>query len=355
MGNLRRARDSRALRGTHPLSMMNTRLTTWQQWKNRPQSVWLRRAVFQVHLWSGIGIGLYVFVISLTGSIVVYRNELYAAAERAPIVLTPSGPRLTDADLKAVASRGYPGYAVTGIGDSGNARQAVRITLAADSSVKERLFNPYTGEDLGEATTRFYRFVTWLLSLHDDLLGGETGRSVNGAGALLVIVLALTGIVVWWPGVRSWRRSLMVRRHVGWRRFIWDLHSMVGFWTLGIILMFAISGAYLCFPESFQAIADRVQPLTTENATSRIVDKVLYWLAYLHVGRVYGIALPCQGPGLCDQSTKLAWAFFGLAPAVMFVTGAVMWWNRVVRSSVRRARRLPEYRELEPLTPASLE
>lgn len=317
------------------MTMMTDRPTTWQQWKTRPQSVWLRRAVFQVHLWCGIGIGVYVFVVSLTGSIVVYRNELYAAAERAPIVLTPSGPRLSDADLKAVASRAYPGYAVTGIRDGTQAGQPVYITVKEGSSIKERSFNPYTGEDLGDPLPPLYRFVTWLLSLHDDLLGGETGRRVNGVGALLVVVLVCTGIVVWWPGIQSWRRSVMVRRHVGWRRFTWDLHSTVGFWTLGVVLMFAVSGAYLCFPESFQAIADRLQPPTAENATSRIADKILYWLAYLHVGRVYGIALPCSGPGVCDQTTKLAWAFFGLAPAVMFVTGVVMWWNRVVRKRVR--------------------
>src|SRR5580765_8108504 len=118
------------------MTVMHERLTTWQRWKNRPQSVWLRRALFQVHLWSGIGIGLYVFVVSLTGSIVVYRNELYAAATRAPIVLTPSGPRLTDADLKAVASRAYPGSVVTGIRDDANAGQPVRITFGGSSGVK---------------------------------------------------------------------------------------------------------------------------------------------------------------------------------------------------------------------------
>jgi len=42
--------------------------------------VWLRRALFQVHLWSGIGLGLYVFFISVTGSVLVYRNELYVWA-----------------------------------------------------------------------------------------------------------------------------------------------------------------------------------------------------------------------------------------------------------------------------------
>jgi uncharacterized iron-regulated membrane protein len=37
--------------------------------------------------------------------------------------------------------------------------------------------------------------------------------------------------------------------------------------------------------------------------------------------------------------TKLTWAVFGLAPAFMFVTGVMMWWNRVVRKKLGRLRR----------------
>jgi uncharacterized iron-regulated membrane protein len=36
--------------------------------------------IFQIHLWSGIGLGLYVFFMSITGAVLVYRNEMYAAA-----------------------------------------------------------------------------------------------------------------------------------------------------------------------------------------------------------------------------------------------------------------------------------
>ena len=41
---------------------------TWKQWLRQPQRVWLRRAAFQIHLWVGLFIGLYVVVLSLTGS-----------------------------------------------------------------------------------------------------------------------------------------------------------------------------------------------------------------------------------------------------------------------------------------------
>jgi uncharacterized iron-regulated membrane protein len=317
-------------------------MTYWQRWIRQPQAVWLRKATFQVHLWSGIGLGLYVLLISVTGSVLVYRNELYRAATPDPVVVTPSGAPLTDGQLKGAATRQYPGYRVVVISRPPNPDQAVSIPLDGPAGRKNRLFNPYTGADLGDSVPLGVWLVSKLLSLHDDLLGGMTGRKVNGAGAVLVVVLAFTGMVVWWPGIRTWRRSLTVPRGVGWQRVIWSLHSMIGFWCLGFILLFAVSGAYLCGPDLFQDLADRIEPLTQANFRTRTIDQVLYWLAYLHFGRINGIGIPCHGPGLCDAATKLTWAVVGLAPAGMFVTGAVMWWNRVVRKKLRGTSRINE-------------
>jgi uncharacterized iron-regulated membrane protein len=241
--------------------------TLWTRWVRQPQKIWLRRAIFQVHLWSGIAIGLYILMISVTGSVVVYRNELYRAAAPQPRESVPIG----------------------------------------------------------------FRLVSGLLDLHDNLLAGETGRKVNGVGALAVLALAATGLVIWWPGIKTWRRSLTLHRGVGWQRTMWHLHSMIGFWSLGFTVVFGLSGAYLAFPEAFQDLADWLEPVTAANEGARISDQVIYWLAYLHFGRINGIGIPCGGPGLCDQTTKAVWAVFGLAPAAMFVTGAIMWWNRALR------------------------
>ena len=316
-------------------------MTYWERWIWQPQTTWLRRAMFQVHMWSGVAIGLYVLMVSVTGSVLVYRNELYRVATPDPIVVAKSGPLLTDAELQEAATRSYPGYVVTGISRSRNPDRAVSISLRRNADLEERLFNPYTGQDLGDSVPLGIWLVSKLMELHDDLLGGTTGRAINGVGAWLVIVLACTGMVVWWPGIRTWRRSLTVHRHVGWRRFTWDLHSMIGFWTLGVILLFALSGAYLGNPDLFQRVADTIEPPTDANEGTRIVDQGIYWLAYLHFGRINGIGIPCSGPGLCDGATKLTWAVLGLAPAAMFVTGAVMWWNRVVRKKPVRASRRP--------------
>jgi uncharacterized iron-regulated membrane protein len=288
-------------------------------------------------------------MVSVTGSVLVYRNELYRAATPEPIVVTKSGPLLSDEQLGAAATRSFPGYAVIGISRSRNPDRAVSVSLKRGSDLKDRLFNPYTGQDLGDSVPLGIWLVSKLMELHDDLLGGRKGRAVNGVGALLVILLACTGMVVWWPGIRTWRRSLTVHRHAGWRRLTWDLHSMMGFWAFGFILLFALSGAYLGNPEPFQRLADWIEPPTEAADVERAVDKVIYWLAYLHFGRINGIGIPCSGPGLCDQATKLTWAVVGLAPGVMFVTGVVMWWNRVVRTKLARSSRALPRTETVPL------
>jgi uncharacterized iron-regulated membrane protein len=278
-------------------------------------------------------------MMSVTGSVLVYRNELYRAATPEPIISKDSGPRLTDDQLREAARCLYPGYRVVNIGRAPNPDQAVNVWLSRGDVIKKRLFDARSGIDLGNSFTTGFWLVSELLDLHDNLLAESTGRIVNGAGAAAMLTLTLTGISIWWPGIRTWRRSLILSRAAGWKRLNWQLHSMIGFWTVGFILLFGLSGLYLCIPERFQELADWLEPPTAANVGLRIGDSVTYWLAYLHFGRINGIGIPCSGPGVCDQTTKAIWAVFGLVPAVMFVTGAIMWWNRVLRARLSRARR----------------
>ncbi len=305
--------------------------TVWRRWVRQPKSIWLRRALFQIHLWSGIVCGLYILMMSVTGSVLVYSNELYNAATPEPIVSKGSGPRLTDDQLAEAARSLYSGYRVVKIGRAQDPDQAVDIWLRRSDEIRQRLFDPRTGRDLGDSVPTGIWLVSKLIDLHDNLLRGPAGRRVNGIGALALLVLAGTGLVIWWPGSKTWRRSLTLHRGVGWKRWTWHLHSMIGFWSLGFMLIFGVSGAYLSAPQLFQDLADRLEPSTAANAGLRVGDQIIYWLAFLHFGRINGIGIPCNGPGFCDQTTKAVWAIFGLAPTAMFITGAILWWNRVLR------------------------
>ena len=297
-------------------------MTFWKRWLRHPQALWPRKAVFQIHLWSGIGVGLYIFVISVSGSILIYRSELRQIFEPVPRMVDISGTRMTEEQLEDIAQRAYPEHRIARVIMRDDPAQATTVTLDRDGQRQQMVFDPYTGEDLGHRLPVPYRVTTWMLDLHDNLLYGDTGRTVNGIGAILMTLLALTGTVIWWPGVESWRRSLTIDWRAHWRRFNWNLHSAIGFWCFLFVLMWGFTGIYLAFPEPFAAVVDYVEPFDEESFEPRTGDAILYWLAYIHFGRFGGWA------------TKILWFVIGLLPPTLFVTGAIMWWNRVLRPQV---------------------
>ena len=207
--------------------------SVWQQWLQQPQRLWLHKALFQIHFWIGAVAGMYLALMSVTGSIIVYRNEL---------------------------SR--------------------------------------------------WTAVQWLVDLHTNLLLGSTGRLVNGIGGLCLTLLCLTGIIIWWPGMRNWRRSLTVSRGAHFARMNWDLHSALGFWCFAFVLVWGISGIYFSFPRWFDAL-DILDP------ADRFKDQGLYLLSQLHFGRF-------------GWFTKVVWAVLGLAPAVLAFTGTFICCRRVI-------------------------
>ena len=297
-------------------------MTLFTRWKHHPQTLWFRRAIFQIHLWSGLAVGLYIVVISVSGSILIYRSELRQAFEPEPRFVTISGVRMTETTLKQTAQRAYPNYRVARIILRDDPARAATITLRRHDKPLQLLFDPYTGEDLGHQLPVPYRLTTWMLDLHDNLLYGPIGRRVNGIGSIVLTLLGLTGAIIWWPGIGAWQRSVIVDWRAGWRRVNWTLHSALGFWFILFVLMWGITGIYLTIPEPFNVIADTIEPIDDSTFEPRTVDTALYWLAAVHFGRFGG------------WITKVPWFLIGFVPPVLFLTGTIMWWNRIVRPSM---------------------
>jgi uncharacterized iron-regulated membrane protein len=293
-------------------------MSVWQKWKQRPQTLWLRKAFFQVHLWTGIGLGFYVLLMSVSGSAVVFRRELLRTLALEPRVAVGPAARMDEDALKQIAKRAYPDYEVTLVSLRKNPDQAAEIVLERPGRKLQRLFNPYTGADLGDALRWEFRFVLWIVDLHDNLLAGTTGRLWNAAGGIFTVLLGLTGVVIWWPGTEAWRRALNFSWKGNPKGVNWSLHSALGFWSFIFFFMWALSGIYLSIPDVFNSAVDYFEPLTVGSRNLRFGDQVLFWLAQLHFGRFAGIG------------TKMIWTAVGLTPAVLFITGSLMWWKRVV-------------------------
>jgi len=276
----------------------------WRSCLLRPQSLWIRKAFFQIHLWIGIAIAIYVAAISISGSAIVYRRELGRERFHTRIIVNATGrSRMLADQLREYVRRAYPAYDVLDLIDSERADRPDAVVLQKGDRRIQRFFDPYTGVDLGGSSSWLERALGWLADLHDNLLMGLTGRTLNGGGAFLMVLLALTGAVIWWPGIGNWRRSMTILWPARLARFNWGVHSAVGFWSYLFVLIWGISGMLLCFP----GVLDFVL-----GAQFRL------WITRLHFGRFNPI-------------TEALWTILGLAPAILALTGVLMWCHRVIR------------------------
>jgi uncharacterized iron-regulated membrane protein len=53
-----------------------SQMTRWQQWLEHPEKSFVRHVFFNVHLWVGAIAGAYILLMSISGSAIVFRNEL---------------------------------------------------------------------------------------------------------------------------------------------------------------------------------------------------------------------------------------------------------------------------------------
>ena len=100
-----------------------------------------------------------------------------------------------------------------------------------------------------------------LLDLHDYLLLPHAyGMQVNAIGAGGLLIVAVTGILLWWPGVKHWKRGLRLNLRANWRRLNYDLHNAIGFWTLAIVSWWALSGVYFGYYRQVTAAVAAISP-----------------------------------------------------------------------------------------------
>ncbi len=290
------------------------RRSGWQRWLKQPQLLHWRRFVVQLHLWVGLSIGFYIVLLSVTGSVSVLRPDVHRWF--VPRSVPVEGTRLSGDALQEAVRRTYPLYEVTNVFERRRPDTPVMVTLQRDGVIVERLFDPYAARDLGLTYPPITEAMEWVVDLHDNLLSGTTGRAVNGIGALLFVLLVITGAIVWWPGVSRIGHSLLPGKPAKSARFARRLHNALGIWMLALIFIWAITAVYFSFPDPFERVIDYFDDDLTDFERP---DGVVRTLVNLHFGRAWGMTV------------KWLWVVLGLVPAVLFVTGGITWWVRVVR------------------------
>lgn len=292
----------------------------FQRWFQAPQTTFFRRALFQVHLWMGIAFGLYVLVISISGSAILLKSPFYGWFEPKHLDPLETAP-LEDDALRARMEEVYAGYNLGFTIEAYDEGDATYIVLEKDGEYTPRYFNQYTGEDIGLARPWMIKAVEWVADVHDDLLlGRDPGRWINGLGGALFVLMSVTGLFIWWQGKRRWWEGLVILPGSS-RSILWQLHSFCGFWALLLMLAWGVSGFQLGFPQQMAAI---LEFLGTESDVIRPTSGVMGFFRELHFAT----------PGGQNPFARWGWILASFLPTVIFVTGLIVWWKRVVLKKI---------------------
>ena len=282
----------------------------------RPQQLWLRKAFLQVHLWAGLIAALYIVAIGISGSILVFKDELlprphFVGARSDVNACTPAqllramhaavqAYRNQSPVLASCPTHADPFFAINLLPTVTQGRQ---LTVYVD---------PNTARIAG-ALDQDASWIGFVDRFHLELFLAHKGRQWNGVGAAILLLLVLTGLVLWWPGLRNWTRAFKISLRSNWKRINWDLHSATGIWTLFFTFTWATTGVYFAFPKPFEAATRAISSITTAQYPAT-------QMARLEARPLSTAIRPLDLPGVLQQGiaaspgAHLEGFFFGSGP-----------------------------------------
>ncbi|KAA3439935.1 PepSY-associated TM helix domain-containing protein [Rufibacter hautae] len=217
----------------------------------------LRRLNDWLHLWLGLASGIVVFIVSITGCFYAFQQEIKDALEPWRFVEAQEKAFVPPSQLLDTALAYMPGVKPTGLTYS-NREEAAAVGFSSfangERSFTAVFLNPYTGEflqkqkSIGKGEFDFFRFI---IDGHRALwLPYDIGRPIVGVCTLIFLVLLVTGLVMWWP--RRWNKSnrdksFKIKWNGSFKRVNYDLHNVLGFYSLLLALALGITGLVWSF------------------------------------------------------------------------------------------------------------
>ncbi|MBC6418880.1 MAG: PepSY domain-containing protein [Prochloron sp. SP5CPC1] len=197
----------------------------------------LRQFVLTIHGSIGIFIGLLLVVMGLTGSLLVFHETVEHATNPAVMEVVPEGEMLPIDTLMESLQASLPGDRLRSITIPKAADEPYVFWLSSEEEQSSSLYvNPYTGAVLG--SWNFDRTVTgFLLRLHYTFLAGTPGEFLAGTCGVLMMVLGITGIILW-PGWKNLKAGFKLRWGSAKQLLSYDLHKVTGvFFSLVLVLL----------------------------------------------------------------------------------------------------------------------
>lgn len=201
-----------------------------------------------LHLWLGLVSGIIVVILSVTGCVLVFEHEIkdlvynYYSVEP-----QKEENQLPPSVLHQKVKETYPELEVASFWYYG-LDKSVKVSI--DHSDTLLFVNPYTAEIL--AAVDHEDFFHEMDEGHRQLwMPRKIGRQVVGWATAIFFFITLSGIILWWP--KKWnKRHTKQAFSINWKaklkRINYDLHNVLGFYSLTLALLMAFTGMIMSFP-----------------------------------------------------------------------------------------------------------
>lgn len=257
-----------------------------------------RKIIGQIHLWLGLITGLVVLIVSITGCLFVFQKEISDLIQKetffvkppTSVVTLPYSTLLKKAEQ--ALGKDHPVNFSTTYKDKEHAWEFMTykagdpkaLTYFGSIDYYESVFiNPYTGAVTGLHDYKYdffniVKFIHWSLLLNDTY-----GQNIVGYSTLIFVFMLITGMVMWWP--KKWsktniNKSFKVKWKAGFKRVIYDLHNVSGFYVMLITLVLALTGMVFAFKwfqtTVYMVASGSISPPEVKQVKSKPAPPVLY-------------------------------------------------------------------------------
>ncbi len=206
----------------------------------RKQTIWRAHSVL------GLVAGLGLLVIGLSGSILMFSDEIDALLRPEDVRVDPAGrPRLPYDELFGKVAHALPGHELTGWSvDPADPAAADQAWMQRHGDAERWLgasIDPYTGRILSRPAESTEHFTGWLLELHYTFFADHAGLLVAG---LLAVILMFLGVSGFWLYRDFFSSFFRLRWKSSARILFSDLHKFVGINSVIFNLILGFTGGW---------------------------------------------------------------------------------------------------------------
>jgi uncharacterized iron-regulated membrane protein len=232
-----------------------------------------KKIIGKLHLWLGLASGLVVFIVSITGCIYVFEQEINRLLQTGVYRdITPQntamlGPgkiyqeiaSIYEGDIQRMNATIFP------LG------QRASVIWVMDRNRKYTAFlqNPYSGEIIASFP---YSINFWaiVLGLHTSLLIPGVGGDVVAVATLVFVIMLISGLVLWMPASKKgYNQRFRIKWTASPKRLTYDLHYVLGFYLMWIAIFIAITGLAM----SYQWVKNGIYYMATGGETAPTVSE----------------------------------------------------------------------------------